>query len=555
MGSGPGPANRDTIHYKIKGQSHFATIDSDTFGIPADLIVKGMEGIKTTIPAFVQMMGVPANIVRKFVTRGPGYAVRQLIRDPVNAFLLSGVDGVPVLSSLKELAKMRAGTSVAEKELIGGLAISSNVFSGNEKDMQKFLEDISTGKGAWRKLMAAMDTFALQADTATRATIYQDSLNKGMSLAKAQFRTHESQNFSRRGLSPSMQMLSTMIPFFHSQIQGLDVLYRTLKGTMPFSEQLEIKRKLYMRGLLLTIGIMAYAALMQDDDAYKKATPEERYSNLFLPLPGLKEPFKIPMPYEAGFLFMALPQAVIDIAFRDTKARDAIIGIGKTLMQSTPGVLPAGAKPLIEAAYGSTSVGAIESAREKKLMAESRYKDNTPEALRIAGQLTGMAGVSPIMLTHLVRGYTGGLGVSLLSVFDPLLSSGAEGERASVPLSKMPFIGTLFQSTEGRGIIDSAYNHMDRLLQIKGTYDDLRAKGQRAEAEAFAQRYANELSVAGVSGNVHKRLGELFTMERKVRAHPNMTTAKKDDMIEKIKAEENRIAEQFEKQSYRTTPQ
>ena len=257
MGSGPGPANRDTIHYKIKGQSHFATIDSDTFGISADLIVKGMEGIKTTIPAFVQMMGVPANMVRKFVTRGPGYAVRQLIRDPVNAFLLSGVDGVPVLSSLKELAKMRAGTSVAEKELIGGLAISSNVFSGNEKDMQKFLEDISTGKGAWRKLMAAMDTFALQADTATRATIYQDSLNKGMSLAKAQFRTHESQNFSRRGLSPSMQMLSTMIPFFHSQIQGLDVLYRTLKGTMPFSEQLEIKRKLYMRGLLLIIGIMA----------------------------------------------------------------------------------------------------------------------------------------------------------------------------------------------------------------------------------------------------------------------------------------------------------
>jgi len=68
-GPGQGPANADTVHFKVKGEPYFATIDSDTFGIPAHLIVKGMEGIKTTLPQLVQMLGVPADILRKLCGR------------------------------------------------------------------------------------------------------------------------------------------------------------------------------------------------------------------------------------------------------------------------------------------------------------------------------------------------------------------------------------------------------------------------------------------------------------------------------------------------------
>lgn len=274
IGKGFGPDSVNTVHYKIDGKPAFALIDADTFGIPAHLIVKGMEGIKTTIPALVQMMGVPADILRKFVTRSPAYVVRQLIRDPVNASLLAGVDGVPMLNALKQLSNMRAGRSEAGEALMRGLAVSSNVYSGNEKDMQKFLQDIASGKGKWEKMLGWLDTMALQADAATRATIYQDSLNKGLSEAQAQFRALESQNFSRRGLSPSMQMLSTMIPFFNAQVQGLDVLYRSLRGRMPFSERLDIRRKIVARGVMLTTVSLAYALAMQDDEAYKKLLPK-----------------------------------------------------------------------------------------------------------------------------------------------------------------------------------------------------------------------------------------------------------------------------------------
>jgi hypothetical protein len=553
MGAGQGLASKDTVHYRIKGEPHFATIDSDTFGIPANLIVAGMAGIKTTIPLLVRAMGYPADLVRKFVTRAPVYPFRQLVRDPINAAILSGVDGVPVLNALKELGKMRMGTSTAEEALSGGLVVSSNVFSGNERDMQQFIESIATGKNWWKKTMGALDKFALQSDAATRATVYQDGLKKGLSEFRAQLNAAESQNFGRHGLSPSMHYLSTMVPFFNSQVQGLDVLYRALRGKLPFSEQLELKRKLYARGMLLTVGVMAYAAMMQDDEAYKKATPQERYSNLFLPLPGFKEPLKIPIPYEVGVLFVALPQMVIDMAFRDTKARDALKGISGVLWQSVPGVIPAGVKPVLEGFYGATSVGPIESEREKQIQSEYRFKDTTPEALRIAGSVTGLAGVSAIMLTHLVRGYTGSLGVALLQVFDPLLGVSGGAEKASVPLNKQPLIGGAFQSAEGRGFIDAAYDHMDRIQKARQTYVRMVERGERAEAAAFAQRYASELAAAAVSGQTYKRLGDLYSMERKIRAHPTMTTAQKDTMLDKIKTEQNRIAVGFERVADRTT--
>jgi len=545
IGKGSGPANVNTIHYKIDGKPAFALIDADTFGIPAHLIVKGMEGIKTTIPALVQMMGVPADILRKFVTRTPAYAVRQLIRDPVNSFILSGVDGVPVLNALKELGRMRAGRSESEEALMRGLAISSNVYSGNEKDMQKFMQDIASGKGKWEKMLGWLDTMALQADAATRATIYQDALNKGFSEAQAQFRALESQNFSRRGLSPSMQMLSTMIPFFNAQVQGLDVLYRSMRGRMPFSERLDIQRKIVARGLLLSTVAMAYALSMQDDEAYKKASPEERYNNFFVRIPGVKDPLKIPIPYEIGLLFKALPEAILDVAMRDTKAKEAALGMGKLILQSAPGVIPIGGKPLLELAYGQTAFGPIESEREKQLQASMRYRENTTELAKVMGSATGVIGVSPLMLEHLVRGYTGSMGISAMHMLDPLLRSGAEGQKASLSASQQPFIGGLFQPEEGRWLIDRAYDRMDEVVQAQKTFNDLVSRGQGAEARAFAQKFATQLALADDAGSLKKEMGELFSMERAVRGNPNLTTEQKDLRIAQIKKLENRLAEQF----------
>lgn len=554
MGKGAGPANPNTVRYKIDGDDHFAVIDSDTFGIPAELIVRGMEGIKTTVHDIVKMMGIPADVLRKFITRGPAYIVRQLVREPVNAFIVSGVDGVPIANALRELAKMRAGRSPAELALMRGLVVSSNIYTGGEADMQKFLGDVAAGRSGWDKFLGKLDTMALQADAATRAVIYQDGLKKGLSEAKAQFRAMESANFGRRGLSPSMQVMGTLIPFFNAQIQGLDVLYRSLRGKMPFSQQLEIQRKIVARGSLLFAGAMAYAFMMQDDDDYKKAKPEERYSNFFVNIPGVRDPLRLPVPFEVGLLFMGLPQALVDVAMGNATGKEASKAIGKLLLNSAPGVVPAAPKPILEAFYGQTAFGPIESEREKRLEASERFRPGTTEVAKTLGSFTGMVGISPLMIEHFVRGYTGGLGVALMSTLNPLLRSEAEGEKMPVGASRQPFIGGLFQPAEGRFLIDRAYDRMEEVTQAQQTYKDLVNRGQRDRASAYAKENAALIAGAPLAGAFRQRMGELFDMERKVMANPKLSGEEKEAKVQQLKDIQNRLAKQFYAASERTTP-
>jgi hypothetical protein len=554
MGKGVGLANPDTVHYKVDGEDYFAVIDSDTFGIPAELIVRGMEGIKTTIPSIVKMLGIPADILRTFITRSPAYIVRQLVREPVNAFIVSGVDGVPIANALRELAKMRMGGNPAEQELMRGLVVSSNIYTGGEADMQKFLNSVSSGRGGWDKFLGKLDTLALQADAATRTTIYNDALKKGFSKAKAQFRTMESANFGRRGLSPSMQVMSTLVPFFNAQIQGLDVLYRSFKGDMPFSEQLEIQRKIVARGSLLFAGSLAYAFMMQDDDDYKKATPEERYSNFFVNIPFVKDPLKLPVPFEVGLLFMGLPQAMVDVAMGNATGKEAAKAIGKLILNSAPGVVPAAPKPIVEAFYGETVFGPIESAREKLLEAGARFRPGTTELAKTLGSVTGEVGISPLLIEHFVRGYTGGLGVALMSTLNPLLRSEAEGEKMPVGASRQPFIGGLFQPSEGRFLIERAYARMDDVVQAQQTYKDLVNRGQKDRAVAYAKENAALIVGAPMAGAFRQRMGELFAMERKIVADPRLSGAEKEAKVQKLKEMQNRMAINFYAATDKTTP-
>ena len=555
LGEGKGPAGDDVVRFKKNGKDYYVLIDTDMYGIPADLIVKGMEGIKTTIPAVVRLLGMPADILRKFVTRMPAYAIRQVVRDPLNAWLTTGTDATPVLSSMKELATMVVGRNPEAIKLMETGAISSNVFSGDEGDVAKFIKDLSAGKSMWAKTMAKADALAMQADAATRVTIYKDSIAKGMDEQAALIRTIESMNFGRRGVSPSMHMLSVLIPFFNAQVQGLDVIYRAFKGDMPFSEQLKIKEKLMARGLLMAMGTMAYAALMSDDEAYKRAKPEERFANWFVYVPGVSEPVRVPIPFELGFLFKALPEAIYGMAANDEKGGKTLKGLATLANQTNPFSLPQAVKPLTEVVLGKSFFsGDIESAREKEQMATERYRANSTEVAKLLGQVTGQVGVSPIQIDYLIRGYFGGLGIALVQLANPILAADQkEVAQPSTKPSKLPFIGGLFQPVEGRGTLDEAYDRMTEIRQIKGTYNRLIEEGKRAEAQEFAQNYANDLAQTSVSGRVQKQLGELAKQERMIKANPSMTTEQKDERLEQIDKIKMQIARQFLAISDKTT--
>jgi len=550
IGKGDGPTDtRDIVRFKIDGERMFARIENsvEEFGVNAELLVKGMEGIKTTLPAFLKALQLPANLLRTMITRAPAYAVRQIIREPINAWLTTGGNFTPIVSSVKELTKIVRGQSQAELELQRAGAISSNVITGDIQDQVRILRDISEGNTTFDKVMSVADKFAMQGDAATRAVLYDTYRKQGMTHMQALLGSLESMNFARRGVSPSMHMMAQLVPFFNAQVQGMDVIYRAMKGTSALQDQMDVRRKLFKRGLMVAAGTFAYAAAMQDDEAYQNATPEQRALNWFLPLPGLDEPLRVPIPFELGYLFKVLPETVVNVAAGDQNVGDAVKVYAGLLHQTIPFGIPQAVKPAIEVVSNHSffTGDEVETGRERGLQSAERIRQNTTELAKLLGK-TGA--ISPVQVDYLIRGYTGGLGLALASLPNLALRPLNTEDMPELPektLSELPLLGPLFQPRDGRAAIDAAYAEIESWQQAHNTFQSLLASGRRADAAKFAQDFSRDIALNSVGGAFKQQMGELAKVRRAIAAGPG-TPEDKRRRLDALKQIELRLARQIE---------
>jgi hypothetical protein len=550
-------SGKDVVRFKVNGEDHVIVIDTDQFGIPAKLIVEGMEGIKTMIPSVVRAMGFPADVLRKFVTRNPVYALRQVVRDSMNSFFTTGTSSIPVLSALKQGVALASGRSAKAQQLMESGAVSNLVFTGGKEDAQRLVEQIATGKSGWTKLVGKLDALSLAGDATTRITIYEDSIRKGLTEQEALLRTLESQNFTRRGTSSSLQMAAAVIPFLNAQLQGLDVLYRSSQGKMPFEQQMRIRSKFFQRAVLMSASTVAYAALMEDDERYRKAKPEERYGNWFLvnPFDPKGDLIRVPIPFEIGIIFKAVPEAIYNTLKGNDTSENAARGIFKLLEQSNPFTpIPAALKPGLEVFLGTSLFGGpIESARELAVEKSERIRPGTSAGAELLGKANML---SPVQIDHLIRGHFGALGVLISDLAAVLpFGKGQEVQERTKNLSEMRVIGTLFQPAEGRGIIDEAYRRMKDIDMARKTYKKMLGEGRTEDANAYLASHRSDINLSQMAGAIENRIGKLSELRRSIEARPNLTTEQKDEQIKNIIATQNRLAQNMLNAYARTAPQ
>jgi len=539
-----GKAN--TPEYKtLREKAEASRLSESIYGdIPAELIVKGMEGVATSTPLAVAMMRGPANLLRKAVTRNPVYAARVALKDSISGWITSGADVKPVIGVLGNLKKSWKGGSPEVRSLQEQGIIGGHVFAGTMSDMRTIAQQIAQGKTGWEKLWAKADRLAITADEASRVTLYNGFIKKGMSPMEATLATLESQNFTKHGYSPSMRMLSTMIPFFNAQVTGLNTFISNLSGKSLFEDKLGVKANMLKRGAILAGSTMIYSALMQNTEAYKNATEQDKLNYWFIPLPFFDEPVRVPIPFESGTLFKAIPEALFNLSTTDAKAKDVLPAVAKLVLGTVPGMsnmgLPQGIKPIIEAATNTNlfTMKPIESERQLAREAGHRANTNTTEAAKLFGEALG---VSPIMLDHFVNAYTGSAGIALLSMFNPALRDVGTPESKS---SQLPLIGGFFQPTDGSGLIDKAYNDMAQIEKINRTFKDYEEQNPE-KAEQYLQKNLQQIDLASAAGKFKKDMGELNKEERLIQSDRQMTREQKRKELDEIKQMKIELAKEF----------
>lgn len=555
-GGSMGPSGPDIIRFKRDGENYWAKVDTKAkdvlFGdIPTELVVTGMEGLKAVIPDGVRLLGLPTNWLRKFVTRDPRYAIRQVFRDSMAAALTTGADFVPVVQTLKDMATMK--TSGAEEKLQKRFILGGQAITGASDDMSKILNQIATGATGWEQAMAKLDALAIKGDAATRVSMYNSFIKQGLSERDATFATLEAMNFSRRGVSPTVFYANTLIPFFSASLQGLDVLYRSWRsGQKPYAhkmvgaEQLRIKQKLLARGAMMAITTMAYAAMMQDDEAYEKANPDERYSNWFVPTP--LGTLRVPIPFELGLVFKAIPEGIIRLAASDDKAADVVNTLSKMAIRSVPIDLPTIAKPAVELMLNKsffTDRDIVDASMERDPNArifssvnKYQYRPQTPEVIKLFGAI----GLSPVQVEHFLKGYTGSMLVSMTRLLDPVF--GGEVVKPDMRITDVPVLGGLFQPEDAGGIINAAYKTTKQVQAVQATYKRL-IQEDPEEAERYLNANINNLALASVSGQFRQQMGDLTQWERSVRASKTMTGEEKREQLDEIRKLKSDMAKQF----------
>jgi hypothetical protein len=538
------------VKFKVDGKDKYASVETDSAGIPGDLLVKGMQGIPTQMPAIFRLMSLPSRLLRKGVTLSPLYAAKQLFRDSLAAPILSGADFKPVFGALKEINQ-------PSKELLERRGITGGqVFTGTSEDLSKILRDITDGKSGWLTALAKAEAIGMEADALTRRAQYNSYIQQGLSEMEATLMALESMNFNKRGASPSIHIIGSLIPFFNAQIQGLNVLYKAMTGNMPFNERLKIQEKMLVRGGMLAAGTLAYAATMQDDEAYKNATPEQKYGNWFVRIPGVAEPVRIPVPFEVGYIFKALPEALYNTMVDEHGGEEAVKAFKQILLQTIPGGtsygIPQALKPAIEAGLGKSFYTGrdILSSAEKSLLPEEQFRVNTSEAAKLIGK--GL-GVSPIVLEQLVQGYTGPMGLAFLQAASLGVPAGNTPEQATKRLSELPLVGGAFQPNDAGGIINATYDRFEDAMKVQRTVDKLFQEGRQAEAKELLQKTGNEYAAGEMGDYFATQMKELTQYERAIQAM-NLTPDEKRQRLDEIKQMKIALASTIRQTVDKTAP-
>jgi hypothetical protein len=165
------------------------------------------------------------------------------------------------------------------------------------------------------------------------------------------------------------------------------------------------------------------------------------------------------------------------------------------------------------------------------VLPEEQYRVNTTDAAKLVGSTLG---VSPIKIEALVSGYTGTMGLAFLQAISLGVPAKETPERAVRRLSEYPILGGAFQPNDAGGIINSVYERMNEISQVKSTVNKLLEEGKVQEAEALMTRRGTDYMQAELANTFKTNMNMLTQAERAIAAS-KMTPAEKREQLDQIR--------------------
>ena len=507
---------------------------------------------------FLNFLAMPANFLRSAVTKDPGFMLANLMRDSVSAYVTSGAKLTPVASAVKEMGNVLMNNSPEYQKLLSAGVLGGYEFSRNvEASAEAFAKDLRKKTGTKTSFESATSPFtffwdALEkgteaSDAATRIAVYKATLAETGNEAEAIHRALEVMNFNRKGSSAVVRIAAAAIPFLNARVQGLDVFFRA--GIRPFmdanatEQEKQVQKAMIIRGMtLLGLSVM-YAMAISGNPDYEKQEEETKDNNWIIPMGEGKTPLKIPIPFEVGTLFKTIPERIYRSFFMENKEnRDTTEDLQKSMrraLQSTFGLnpVPQIAAPLLEARdnYSVFTQRPIVGQNMQGIAPEFQVGPGTSKWAEILGQ---QAGMSPMMIDHVFKGYTGTMGVYAADLLDAGIEAVSPSgiDKPSKRIEQMPIIKRFLADPEARGKITSYFD-------LKHAVDTTVRTINKLEKEAdpnlpdYVEKNAQLFAARDFMNGLNKQMDELQQQANMIRAASIPADEKRDMLMEITKAQ------------------
>jgi hypothetical protein len=353
-------------------------------------------------------------------------------------------------------------------------------------------------------------------------------------------RAKEYINFKTGGNGQTVRILRQIVPFMNAYIQGMDVLYRTLRGKgLSMEDRKTAMALFYTTGAKVAALSFLYAALVGDDDDYKGLDDYERDKNFIIPGTGLK----LPVAPEIGFLFKVLPERLYQAIAREGTERPVD---AKTFMRSMRdaainayggvNLTPQLIKPAIEVAtnysfFTNNPIVGINMAGKETYL---QFNNSTSELAKLFGHI----GISPMKVDHLLRGYLGTVGGVALDVTDAV----ADPNRMNKPINKLPLIKTFMYDDTGRGYKTEFYQFREDVDKVVNSVNTFKREGRAEELREYLTEDKLKLySMKGVVNKIEEQLGNMRKYRNIIANDPDLTPQEKREKTDSILALERQL--------------
>ena len=513
--------SKDAVFIRLRGKKMWLELDDTKEG---QLVLESLMSLN-----YEGMNSFMMKAARKFkraltygVTANPEFKAANLFRDTIQAVAVAGMS-TNIAKNLKQGFKStKKGSPTIARMIAGGGAFgdSGYIHGSDPEALQRLIKKdidrmtILDSPKRIQKMWDAYQDFGARLENVNRAANFEQDLSRGdVDLLTANFNARDHLDFQRTGAFTSIRILAQVVPFLNARLQGLSKL-----GRAGFDKN---QRKQFMA--VLSTYAMASVLLylyMKDDDDYDEAPQWERDAYHLFKIPGSDVMYRLPRPFEVGFIATiaerAVEQMVNDKVHGELFFERVWHGLTETLSFNP---VPQMIMPAVEvwANHNMFTNRQIESEPMKKLSPSERKRAWTSETAIAMSKgfntiLWDDVVLSPLQIEHLVNGYFGWIGGTALESSDMIIRG--VGLAPSIPERRIQdymLVGRFARTgpTRGTRYLTEFYENLHDANRAYANIRFAAQLGDQEKAMKLAEKNEDKLAIRGIYAGAQKSISRI----------------------------------------------